>query len=122
MSELSPQAEANDMELATTKGRPHVAAQPSPHRGDGGPQGRMRGRRLGASPPWAPSSVSLAADSFPLEGGSHYGARSVRPYEADITTGRPHPPRCARHLPLKGKALGPPKAAAPTDHNGPGFS
>ena len=25
-------------------------------------------------PPWAPSSVSLAADSFPLGGGSHYGA------------------------------------------------
>ena len=27
MNELSPQAEANDVELATTKGRPHVAAR-----------------------------------------------------------------------------------------------
>ena len=27
MSELSPQAEARDVELATTKGRPHVAAR-----------------------------------------------------------------------------------------------
>ena len=28
-----------------------------------------------------------------------------RPYEMRITAGRPHPPRCARHLPLKGKAF-----------------
>ena len=39
-------------------------------------------------------------------------ARVCRPCE-------PHPPRFARHLPLKGKACGRPKAA-PTAENGPG--
>ena len=41
---------------------------PSPHRGEGGPKGRMRGRRLGASPPWVPSSVSLRSTASPLKG------------------------------------------------------
>ena len=43
------------------------------------------------------------------------------PLRHSTVAGRPHPPRCARHLPLKGKAFGPPRAAAPTDYiiNGP---
>ena len=71
----------------------------------------MRGRR--AEPPIIPvgTLISLASlDSFPLEGGSHYGTRSVRPYGRSITAGRPHPPRYARHLPLYGK-VPPPQAA-----------
>ena len=51
------------------EGRPHVAARkPSPHRGEGGPKGRMRGRMRGASPPWAPSSVSLRSTASPWKG------------------------------------------------------
>ena len=38
-----------------------AARGPSPHRGEGGPKGRMRG----ASPPWAPSSVSLRSTASP---------------------------------------------------------
>ena len=43
----------------------------------------MRGQREG--PPIIPvgTLISLASlDSFPLEGGSHYGAHTVRPYES----------------------------------------
>ena len=42
-----------------------AARGPSPHRGEGGPKGRMRGRMRGASPPWAPSSVSLRSTASP---------------------------------------------------------
>ena len=45
-----------------------AARKPSPHRGEGGPKGRMRGRMRGASPPWAPSSVSLRSTASPWKG------------------------------------------------------
>ena len=57
-----------------------AARKPSPHRGEGGPKGRMRGQIERSIIPVG-TLISLASlDSFPLEGGSHYGTRSVRPY------------------------------------------
>ena len=57
-----------------------AARKPSPHRGEGGPKGRMRGQiERGIIPVGTLISLALL-DSFPLEGGSHYGTRSVRPY------------------------------------------
>ena len=42
----------------------------------------MRGRRAELSITPVGTLISLASlDSFPLEGGSHYGAHNVRPYE-----------------------------------------
>ena len=41
----------------------------------------MRGRREGPSIIPVGTLISLVSlDSFPLEGGSHYGAHNVRPY------------------------------------------
>ena len=57
-----------------------AARKPSTHRGEGGPKGRMRGQiERGIIPVGTLISLALL-DSFPLEGGSHYGTRSVRPY------------------------------------------
>ena len=45
-------------------------AKPSPHRGEGGPKGRMRGEKVGSITPVG-TLISLASlDSFPLKGGS----------------------------------------------------
>ena len=80
MSELSPQAEARDVELATTKGAASWTRRTFPLGGrwPAGPDEGAEGRT-----PIIPvgTLISLASlDSFPLSGGNHYGAHTVRPY------------------------------------------
>ena len=104
MSELSPQAEANDMELATTKGRPHVAA---------------RGRTVRARP-WLPPCGG-AVERSETEGGirrlSCSDRRGVSPFRPSVRTGAP-PPQGRRpfvgrddpgapNFPLQGKVARP---------------
>ena len=61
---------------------------------------------------------------FPLSGGNverseTKGVGITGPYETGIIAGGPHPPRCARHLPLKGKALrGAPLQPSPSGEGG----
>ena len=78
MSELSPQAEARDVELATTKGRPHVAA---------------RGRTVRARP-WLPPCGG-AVERSETEGGirrlSCSDRRGVSPFRPSVRTGAPPP-------------------------------
>ena len=69
MNELSPPGGSEGYEACDDEGAASwTHRKPSPHRGEGGPQGRMRGRMRGASPPWAPSSVSLRSTASPWKG------------------------------------------------------
>ena len=67
-------------------------AKPSPHRGEGGPKGRMRGRTRETSPPWAPSSVSLRSTASPCKGEAFFVGRddSARPALAPAEVVRCH--------------------------------
>ena len=69
MNELSPPGGSEGYEACDDEGAASwTHRKPSPHRGEGGPKGRMRGRMRGASPPWAPSSVSLRSTASPWKG------------------------------------------------------
>ena len=102
MSELSPQAEANDMELATTKGRPHVAA---------------RGRTVRARP-WLPPCGG-AVERSETEGGirrlSRSNRRGVSPFRPSVRTGAP-PPQGGR--PFVGRDDPARPALAPAESSG----
>ena len=66
MRELSPPGGSEGYEACDDEGAASwTHRKPSPHRGEGGPKGRMRGRMRGASPPWAPSSASLRSAPSP---------------------------------------------------------
>ena len=66
-----------------------ASLQAFPHRGEGGPKGRMRGRTE-AAPKNAPSSVSLRLTASPLEGEALPAGRSgTGPYGGALNeTGR----------------------------------
>ena len=61
-----------------------AARKPSPHRGEGGTKGRMRGQMRGASPPWAPSSVSLRSTASPWKGEAIMGRTLCAPTEGAL--------------------------------------
>ena len=80
MNELSPPGGSEGYEACDDEGAAFGRPKPSPLWGEGGPKGRMRGQiERGIIP--VGTLISLASlDSFPLEGGSHYGAHlCVRP-------------------------------------------
>ena len=88
MNELSPPGGSEGYEACDDEGAASwTHRKPSPHRGEGGPKGRMRGRMRGASPPWAPSSVSLCSTASPwkgeafLRGARRLGAPTSAPAE-----------------------------------------
>ena len=69
MNELSPPGGSEGYEACDDEGAASwTHRKPSPHRGEGGPKGRMRGRMRGTSSPWAPSSVSLRSTASPWKG------------------------------------------------------
>ena len=80
MNELSPPGGSEGYEACDDEGAASwTHRKPSPHRGEGGPKGRMRGRMRGTSSPWAPSSVSLCSTASPWKGEAIMGHAMCAP-------------------------------------------